>query len=161
MAATKRKTQVKAKIEEAEVIASTMDEEPEQTESQGEMISIACCLPFGLKFTDIPDSKGGTKTVIFPGINKALKGKADGILALPGNAVCVTIPKKDWEAVLKIHGREMAFTGRNGGMPCIWPVGDVKGFKSSKSEIKEMKTGLEPIDPTSVGVKEAKQEDLQ
>lgn len=162
MAATKRKKNqnLTQKVEEAEVIASTLEEENEQQDSNEEMISIACCLPFGLKFTDVPTGNGGSKTVIFPGVNKALKGKADGILALPGNAVCVTIPKKDWEAILAIHGKEIAFTGRNGAMPCVYPVGDIKGFKSAKSEIKEMKTGVEPVDPKTLGVKEAKVESL-
>lgn len=163
MAATKRNTKNQAQektVVEPEVIASTLEDESEKIEASGETIAIACCLPFGLKFSDIPDGKGGTKTVVLPGVNKALRGKSDGILALPGNAVCVTLLKKDWDAILQIHGREMAFTGRDGGMPCVYPVGDVKGFKSAKSEIKEMKTGVEPIDPKAVGVKETDPKEL-
>lgn len=169
MAATKTKaksTRVKAKnaelnkiVDAPEIEASTMDDEPQVEERGGETIAIACCLPFGLKFDDIPSRTGGTKTIILPGVNRALKGKSTGVLALPGNAVCVTLLKEDWEHIVRIHGREEAFTGRNGGMPCIWPVGDVKGFKAAKSEIKEMKTGLEPIDPKAVGVVEAERKE--
>lgn len=163
MAATTRKTTAKAKakakeqtkkITEVEVVASTLDDEPQAEQLEGETIAIACCLPFGLKFTDIPSRRGGTKTIVLPGVNQALKGKATGVLALPGNAVCVTLLKEDWENIVRIHGREDAFMGRNGGMPCIYPVGDLKGFKAARSEIKEMRNGLEPIDPKSVGVEE-------
>ena len=106
----------------------------------------------------MPCGNGATKTVIFPGINSALKGKKSGILALPGNAICVTLLKKDWDAIVKMHGKEIAFIGRNGRMPCIYPVGDKKGFKAAASEIAEIKNGLEPIDPKAEGVKEKKEE---
>lgn len=66
--------------------------------------------------------------------------------------------KKDWDAIVKMHGKEIAFIGRNGRMPCIYPVGDKKGFKAAASEIAEMKNGLEPIDPKAEGVKEKKEE---
>lgn len=138
----------------AEVIDSTNEPEVEVQDESSETIAIACSLPFGLKFTDIPNGKGGTKTIILPGVNHALKGKASGILALPGNAVCVTLLKSDWEALVKIHGKEDAFIGRNGRIPCIYPVGNRKGFKSARSEIAEMKHGLEPITPKSAEVKE-------
>lgn len=141
--------------ETAQVVGSTMEQAP-QVEESGETIAIACSLPFGLRFTDIPNGKGGTKTVVLPGVNQALKGKKSGTLALPGNAICVTLPKADWEALVRIHGKEVAFTGRNGAMPCIWPVGDLKGFHAAESEIAEMKHGLEPINPEAVGVKETK-----
>lgn len=140
-------------IDAAPIVASTMEEAP-KVESGVETIAIACSLPFGLRFTDIPNEKGGTKTIVLPGVNQALKGKKTGVLALPGNAVCVTQPKADWDALVRIHGKEIAFTGRNGGMPCIYPVTDVQGFRAAESEIKEMRNGLEPVNPASMGVKE-------
>lgn len=144
----------KIKVSQAEVIASTMDVEPEADAETGEKISIAVSLPHGIKFDDVPNGAGGTKTVVFPGVNDALRGKKSGVLALPGNAVCVQILKRDWEAIKAMHGREIAFVGRNGRMPCIYPVGDVKGFKSARSEIEEMRHGLEPIEPVQAGVEE-------
>nr|DAH90097.1 MAG TPA: hypothetical protein [Caudoviricetes sp.] len=164
MAATTRKKTTrntkKAQTEVAQIEATTFDNEPEIETPEGETISVACCLPLGLKFTDIPNGKGGTKTIILPGVNSVLRGKKTGILLGAGNAVCVTLAKSDWEALLAIHGREDAFVGRNGQMPCIYPVGDVKGFKAARDEIKEMKTGLEPIEPKAVGVKEADRQEL-
>ena len=71
---------------------------------------------------------------------------------MPGNALCVQLPKSDWENLIAAHGKEIAFTGRNGSMPCIYPVNDVKGFKAAASEIAEMRTGLEAADPTKMGV---------
>lgn len=155
--AAKTKTKEEVNVTTAEVVDSTLDQEPEQVEESSETIAIACSLPFGLKFDDVPCGNGATKTVIFPGINSGLKGKNTGVLALPGNAICVTLLKRDWEAIHKMHGNEIAFTGRNGKMPCIYPVGDKKGFKSAASEIAEMRNGLEPINPESVGVKESKE----
>lgn len=155
---TKTKTEEKQQAEAAQVVDSTLEREDAEKETGEEMIAIACALPFGLKFTDVPTGKGSTKTVTFPGLNSALKGKKGGILALPGNALCVTILKRDWDAIVKMHGKEIAFTGRNGRMPCLYPVGDKKGFKSAASEIAEMRTGLEPVDPNAAGVQESKKE---
>ena len=148
----------KVEVEQVEVIGSTLEENKKVCESEGEMIAIACCLPFGLKFDDVPAKNGGTKVVTFPSINEGLRGKKTGVLALAGNAVCVRIPKADWDAIVAIHGREDAFIGRNGGMPCLYPVGDEKGFKSARSEIAEMKHGLEPVTPESAKVVERKDE---
>ena len=153
-----KKRTAAAPVETAEVVASTIEEEIKEPEAGAETIAIACCLPHGLKFDDVPTGNGSTKTVVFPGINSALKGKKSGILALPGNALCVTILKSDWEAILKVHGREIAFIGRNGAMPCIYPVKDKKGFKAAASEIAEMKSGLEPADPEEANVTEKKPE---
>lgn len=138
-----------------EVVASTM-EEPAKVSETNETIAIAICLPHDVKFDDIPDGKGGVKSITLPGINSNLRGVKNAVLALPGNALCVQLPKKDWESLLAIHGREVAFTGRNGGIPCIYPVGDKAGFKAAQSEIKEMRTGLDPVLPKTVGVEERK-----
>lgn len=158
MAARKKNVaQVETESTTAEVVDSTLEKEPEEVSSDSsETIAIACSLPFGLKFDDVPAGNGSTKTIRFPGLNHALKGKRTGVLALPGNALCVTILKKDWEAIVRIHGKEIAFTGRNGRMPCLYPVGDKNGFKSAASEIAEMRHGLEPVQPKDAGVVEAK-----
>ena len=65
-------------VDAPQIEASTMDDEPKLEERSGETIAIACCLPFGLKFTDIPSRTGGTKTIILPGVNSSLKGKGTG-----------------------------------------------------------------------------------
>ncbi len=135
-----------------EVLTSTLDEEKKGAKVEGETIAIACCLPFGLRFDDVPDGKGGTKSLRFPGVNDNLRGERSGVLAMPGNALCVQVAKSDWENLLAVHGKEVVFTGRNGGMPCLYPVGDVKGFKAARSEIAEMRTGLEAADPAKLGV---------
>lgn len=149
--ATRKRAQATA-AEGVEVLTSTLEEEKKAVTVAGETIAIACCLPFALRFDDIPDGKGGTKSIRFPGINDNLRGMKSGVLAMPGNALCVQLPKSDWENLIAAHGKEIAFTGRNGSMPCIYPVKDVKGFKAAASEIAEMRTGLEAADPTKMGV---------
>ena len=143
-----------------QVVDSTFDQDDAAQKETADTIAIACCLPHGLVFRDIPDGKGGTKTIRLPGINQQLKGAAKGVLALPGNALCVTMARADWEALKETHGREDAFVGVNGGMPCIYPVGDRAGFKDAKAsgEIAEMQTGLEAADPNANGVEAAAQD---
>ena len=139
------------------VVGSTFTEEKAVDTSTSEMISIAVSLPYDLRFDDIPQDGGGTKSITLPSINSNLRGSRTPILALAGNALCVNMPKKDWEALLAIHGREPVFTGVNGRMPCVYPVGDKAGFLSAESEIKSMRSGLEPIEPKDVDVVERKQ----
>lgn len=143
----------KRKKNNVEVVGSTLNNEvTAPTEQTGETIAIAVSLPYDLRFDDIPVKGGGTKSITLPGINSAQRGSRNPVLALAGNALCVMLPKEDWEALLATHGKEIVFTGRNGSIPCVYPVGDKAGFIAAESEIKEMKTGLEPITPESVGV---------
>ncbi|WP_304947313.1 hypothetical protein [uncultured Parasutterella sp.] len=138
------------------VVGATF-EETEKTKSSAktsETVVLAVSLPHGLKFDDVPCSDGGTKTIVFPGLNDALRSKREGILIGRGNAVAFKIDKTDWENILKMHGKEAAFTGVNGGLPCIIPMKDEKEFKSRSDELKEIDHGVNPVDPEKVGVKE-------
>lgn len=150
---TRKNERAAVKQDEAgvQIIGSTLDEEKKETLPAGETIAIACSLPFGIRFDDIPCG-GSTKSIHFPGVNDSLRGKRDGVLAAAGNAVCVTMLKSDWEALLAIHGKETAFTGRNGNIPCIYPVGDRAGFRAARSEIAEMRHGLEPAAQDGEGI---------
>lgn len=148
--ARKKKNQIE---EIAEVAESTVLPEVPEEEAGDGRVAIACCLTHGLKFSDVPCGNG-TKTIVFPGINSNLRGETSGVLALPGNALCVYLDKKDWEAIKRMHGQEQAFTGVNGGMPCIY---ELKGtFKEEVRDgvIAEMKTGLEGADPEKMNVTE-------
>lgn len=119
-------------------------------------VVLAVSLPHGLKFDDVPCSDGGTKTIVFPGLNDDLRSKREGILLGKGNAIAFKIDKADWENILKMHGKEAAFTGVNGGLPCIIPMKDEKEFKSRTDELKEIDHGVNPVDPAKVGVQETK-----
>lgn len=161
MAARTKKTET-AKVETPEVVATTFDKEPtSQASSTSETITIACCLPHGLEFDDVDTAHGGTKTIRFPGLNDSLRGQRSGILIGAGNSVAVTIDKKDWECIVRKHGREAAFTGVNGRLPCLLPMQNEKEFKSRSDEIKDMSHGLDPIDPKTSGVKEVSQDQAQ
>lgn len=151
MTAKKKKTNV-------DVVGSTLGNEVAASEEQaGETIAIAVSLPYDLRFDGIPVKGGGTKSITFPSINSSQRGSRNPVLALAGNALCVMLPKDDWEALLATHGKEIVFTGRDGRIPCIYPVGDKAGFLAAESEIKEMKTGLEAAIPEKIGVTVSKE----
>ena len=68
------------------VVASNIEEEKKSTNVGGDTVTVACHLPFGLKFDDVPDGDG-TKTIIFPGINEHARGAEAGILLGVGKSV--------------------------------------------------------------------------
>ena len=146
-----------AQVETLEVVESTVRDSQIKGDESSATVAIACCLIHGIEFDDIPDGKGGLKSVVFPGINSHLKGAREGILTSGGDALCVNIAKKDWEQIKRLHGKEAVFVGRNGRPPCIYEFGTVKAFKSNQDIIREMRTGHEPIDPKSLGVEEDKE----
>lgn len=116
---------------------------------------VACGLMNGIKFDDIDNGNGGTKTVEFSGINYALRGKAEGILNSTGNAVLSKVAKADWEDILRKHGRERVFTA----VPALLfevPGGQVE-LDAREDEVSEIQNGLSPVDPKKVaGVEKAK-----
>lgn len=150
-------TQATQKTEVAQIVESTIQDPKMKGSESSSTVAIAVCLVHGIEFDDIPDGKGGYKSVVFPGINSHLKGLKEGILTSGGDALCINIPKSDWEQIKRLHGNEAAFIGRNGRPPCIYEFGSVKAFKSNQDIIREMRTGIEPIDPTSVNVEETKE----
>lgn len=136
------------------VVTSTQQEKKRTSRrSAGEgMISIACALPFALKFDDVDDGKGGLKTVIFPGVNDDLRGKKHGILLGSGNSVLVNIPKSDWDSIVAKHGKEKVF---NTYPPKLWPFNSEADYRAASDEVAEMRTGVEPVSPQSQGVEAA------
>lgn len=141
------------------IVADTAEKEVEKASgaSGEDIIYIACGMPLGIIFDDVDNGNGGTKTVEFPGVNHALRGKKKGILLGPGNAVLVSVARKDWEDIKRKHGKERAFTAMP---PLLWEMKSEKDFKARRDEIAEMKTGVEPVDPKSVGVEEVKRSEV-
>ena len=116
---------------------------------------VACGLMNGIKFDDVDNGNGGTKTVEFSGINYALRGKAEGILNSTGNAVLSKVAKADWEDILRKHGRERIFTS----VPALLfeVAGGQAELDAREDEVKEIQNGLSPVDPKKVaGVEKAK-----
>lgn len=146
----------RAKVEKPVIVASNAEEITEEVRGGEETVTVASHLPFALKFDDVP-SGNGTKTVIIPSVNDHLRGNPNGgILLGKGKAIAFTLPKKDWEAIKRMHGKEAAFTGVGGNLPCLIEMRDKEEFKARQDEIREMVSGLEPQDPNALQVEEAK-----
>lgn len=137
----------------AQIITDTTEEPAKVVSgSPDEIIYVACGLPLGIKFDDVDNGNGGVKTVVFPGVNHALKGKHKGVLLGPGNAVLVAVSKRDWEDIKRKHGRERAFTRMP---PLLMEMKSEKEFKARRDEVAEMRTGVEPVNPDTLGVERA------
>ena len=131
-------------VETPVVVGDNIQKDVPVVSTGDDMITIACRLPLGIAFDDVPNGTGGFKTIIFPSVNEC--AKHGGVLVDAGKAVAIQIAKKDWENILHNHGREIAFTGRDGYPPCIVPMKDMNEFRSRQTEIiADMAHGLEPL----------------
>ena len=138
----------------AEIITETAEEQPVKAASAGsDMTFVACALPLGITYDDVDNGAGGFKTITFPSVNHALAGKKTGILLGKGNAVLVSVAKKDWEDIKKKHGRERYFT--NIPAQLFEVEGGESEFKSRWDEISEIDNGVNPVDPKSTGTEAA------
>lgn len=136
-------------------IVGATNERQEKAEklSGSNVVTLRVSLRRGYAMDDIPDGNGGTKRIILPALDSALKGQRQGILTPDGNALFIQMPKSDWEAVKKIHGRERMFNSYKGNPPCIAEVSDTSS-QTVKDEIKSVKTGYAPQNPSDLGVEE-------
>lgn len=146
------------KIEKTEVISSTLDDEKAEAKTGTDVVTIAVCLRFNHKFDDVPNGTGGTKTVILEGLDSDLRGESFGILNASGNAKFQTLPRKDWEAILAMHGSEAMFKGLNGHTPSVFEVkrNEIKS-DTVNDKVKNSAGGFDPVDPAKLGVTEIKQ----
>ena len=138
------------KKEKLQVVEKSTDEVKVIPQNSSTQVTIAVHLPHGIMFDDVPVKGGGTKTVIFPGINDG-----EGILLGVGQSVAVKIEKEDWENIIRMHGKERAFNSYNGMPPCIMLIDDPKAIHNSR-DVKAQKHGLDPLDPTLLKVEEVK-----
>jgi len=143
--------------EKLKVVASNASDEPAKIEESDATVTIASHLPYALEFDDVPNGQGGTKTIIIPSINDHLRGNPNGgILLGKGKAIAFTMAKKDWQAIVRMHGKEAAFTGVGGNIPCLIEMKNTAEFKARQGELEEMVSGLEPQDPTLLQVEETR-----
>ena len=108
-------------------------------------------------FNDVPTRNGGVKTVVFPGLNDHLKGNKEGIFFNKGNSKAIRIDREDWENIVKMHGQETAFKGKNGNLPCLYKMDTEDEYKSKQAnrELETMDNGLNQIKPEEVNVEES------
>ena len=150
-------TAKKIKTAGTEIVSDTVTEKAKaaSVSKTSPYTFVACGLMNGIKFDDVDNGNGGTKTVEFSGINHALRGKAEGILNSTGNAVLSKVAKADWEDILRKHGRERVFTA----VPALLfevPGGQTE-LDAREDEVSEIQNGLSPIEPGKVaGIEKAK-----
>lgn len=139
----------KKKTSTTQIITSTAEEAAVSAvgSTASDTVYIACGLPLGITFDDVDTPSGGVKTVTLPGINHALRGKAKGILLGDGNAVLVCLERADWECIKRKHGGEKMFRTMP---PLLLEMSSEQEFKARRDEVAEMKTGVSPVDPTSL-----------
>ena len=141
-----------------EIITETAEELPVMPAPAGsDMTFVACALPLGITYDDVDNGNGGFKTVTFPGVNHARAGKKTCILLGKGNAVLVSIAKKDWEDIKKKHGRERYFV--NVPAQLFEVEGGEAEVKSRRDESSEIDNGVNPVDPKSTGTEAAVSKD--
>ena len=130
----------------ADVVGSS-DTEINKTEIKSDDVIIAVALRHGHKFSDIPDGNGGVKEIYLVGLDDELRGKREGILSPDGRAKYQRLSRSDWENILKIHGKEQMFKPFNGFPACVFEIkGGMAETHNYESEIKNIKTGLAPVD---------------
>ena len=136
--------------ESVQVVGSTMqDLEIEAPKAGSDLVTLCVSLRSGHKFTDVPNGKGGVKTVRLPGLNDELKGTKGGILSAEGNCKYVTMPRADWEFIKRAHGREGRFLANGNHSPAVFEIPSIKAKESRtvRGEIATMSTGFAPINP--------------
>ena len=130
----------------ADVVGSS-DTEIKKNEIKSDDVIIAVALRHGHKFNDIPDGNGGVKDVYLVGLDDELRGKREGILSPDGRAKYQRLSRADWDNILKIHGKEQMFKPFNGFPACVFEIkGGMEEAHNYESEIKNIKTGLAPVD---------------
>jgi hypothetical protein len=163
---TRRKSTSKRKTATAEVkaentgsvVGSTMDKPEEKELTGADVIYLRVSLRSPVRFDDIPDGKGGTKSVVLPGLDEDLRGKRDGILAPDGNAIFYQLPRKDWENLLAMYGDSRMFHSYKGFPACVAEVGSISDARKGAydDEISETRTGYAPVDPKAENVEVSK-----
>ena len=138
------------KINDLNVLADVVgcsDTEINKTEIKSDDVIIAVALRHGHKFSDIPDGNGGVKEIYLVGLDDELRGKREGVLSPDGRAKYQRLSRTDWENILKIHGKEQMFKTFNGFPACVFEIkGGMAEAHNYESEIKNIKTGLAPVD---------------
>lgn len=147
------------KEETVEVIAKTEREGGASDLSQGasNKVTLACHLMTAVKFDQIPDDNGGTKTIIIPGINDNLRGNsAGGILLGVGNSIAVTLSASDWENMKRLYGNMSFFKPQNGLPPCIMELKGGKDEFENSDAVKVQTAGTEPVEQDKIVRKTSK-----
>ena len=139
------------------VVGSTAEANSAEVLSGSDVVTLRVSLRRGYAIDGVPDGKGSTKTVVLPGLDSHLRGAKQGILTPDGNALCVQMPRADWEFIQKVHGRERMFNSYQGYPACVAEVESLSAAKSGayKDEIEATVTGYAPEDPAKLGVQEA------
>ena len=145
------------KEETLQVIAKTEREGSKSDLSAGasNTVKLACHLMTAVKFDNIPDGNGSTKTIVIPGLNDNLRVQTGGILLGQGNSIAVTLSAADWENMKRLYGNMSFFKSQNGLPPCIMEINSTDEFEHS-DKVKAQVAGTEPLEQDKIVRKTSK-----
>lgn len=118
------------------------------------LVYIASSLQNGMTFTDLKTAESGRVTV--PGVNNRLQGAVEAnLLADGGASVLVKLPADQWEEIKAKYGSMPVFTHIP---PFLRELKSKNDYDSAtlQSELKEVRTGAEPLTNSELSVQKAK-----
>lgn len=135
------KTAQQTETVKSAVMESTADSPEVKVSGGSDTVRIVYCMPCGHVFRDVDNGNGGRKRVELRGFNDDLRG-TNAMLRADGNGVLQTISRRDWEDILRKHGREQIFTANP---PLLFELPEkAKSLKDVKDEVGATVTGLAP-----------------
>lgn len=128
---------VEAEVQTGDVVGVT----EEITAGGSDTVCVCANTPFDVKFL-VPDSGGRMVPVVIKGNGSHLRGKDRGILAVGAYGITANVPREAWEYILEAYADNRAI--RNG---LIFAT-SANAARAQAKERKDLRHGLEPIDPT-------------
>lgn len=152
---------VKEAVKDANKVAVVADSASLEAEKKqavvdaiANLVYIASSLQNGMTFTDLKTAESGRVTI--PGVNSRLQGAVEAnLLADGGASVLVKLPAEQWEEIKAKYSSMPIFTHLP---PFLRELKSKNDYDSVtlQSELKEVRTGAEPLTNSELSAQKAK-----